>query len=349
MSAFFATLIAKIGLNAILGILGTGLFLGIPLMKAWLGKAKLKQDFKEKKKVLEKEYEEKNRLMGQNFKEKHEKLEQEFQDKQKSWEDSLSKMNLELENMKKSAENAKYATLQVGSLKDILTLGLAEVELKGTEYFEEPIGDPVEEKGFLGFGKENYCDYLLGVAQYSMKVEYGIDLNDVKLMRDSENNIIVYGLKPKTPSFKGYPVFKRKYETVLRYPMTKVVKEGKEIPAVDRDECKRIDVQKEYNNKKDQERKEWDVRKEKIRERVCEKFFERIKNSKDGDPDAVDYIWIKHLATERGKMFLRGIFAPFMKSNKEIIFVDSNTPIPGSAITLDDFCSNPKKLLEWHE
>ena len=337
MSAFFATLIAKIGLNAILGVLGTGLFLGIPLVKAWLGKAKLKHDFKEKKKDLEKEYEEKNRLLGQNYKEKHEKLEQEFQDKQKSWEDSLSKMNLELENMKKSAENAKYATLQVGALKDILTLGLAEVELKGTEYFEEQIGDPVQEDGFLGFGKENYCDYLLGIEQYSMKAEYGIDLYDVKLMRDNDNNVIVYGLKPKTPSYKGNPTLKSRYETVVRYPMTKVVRDGKEIWDVDRDECKRIDVQKEYNDKKGQERKEWDARKMKILETVHDNFYNRFNNGEE-------YTWIQHLARERAEMFMRGIFAPYLGPNKKIIFDYINTPDPRLAITLENFCSNPMQL-----
>ena len=341
MGTFITAIVAELGLKAILGVLGTGLLLGIPLVKSWLGRAKLKSDVQKQKKELEKEYEEKNRLLGQNFKEKHEQLEKDYKDKQKSWEDSLSKVNQELENMKKSAENAKYATLQVGSLKDILTLGLAEVELKGTEYFEKQIGDPVKKKGTLGFGKENYCDYLLGVEQYSMKAEYGIDLYDVKLMRDSENNIIVYGLKPKTPSYKGKPVFKSKYDTVVRYPLTKVVKDGKEIDAVDQDKCKRIDVQKEYNNKKNQERKEWEVRKQQILEKVQEDFFDRFNNGEE-------YTWIQKLARERAEMFLRGIFAPYVGSNTKIKFEYSTTPDPRLTITLEDFCSNPRQL-EWHK
>lgn len=337
MSAFFATLIAKIGLNAILGVLGTGLFLGIPLVKAWLGKAKLKHDFKEKEKVLEKEYEEKNRLMGQNFKEKHEKLEQEYQDKEKEWHDSLSKAQQKLQDMEESIKKEKYATVQFGSLKNILKIGLAEAELKGTECFEEPIeGSKVQKDGFLGIGKANYSDYFFGVAFYSFKADYGVDLKDVKVTRDPQGNIIIYGLKPCNPTvFK--PNMDITYSTILRYPIKKDKDEnGKEFDIVDRDKKKRWDVKEEYDKKEG-----WGDQQTDLVNKLRNDFFARFSNGEE-------LKYINNLVLQKAEMFLQGIFAPYVDSNKKIEFRYDCQPDPRLAITLENFCSNPMQL-EWHK
>ncbi|MBO4710831.1 hypothetical protein J5681_02805 [bacterium] len=237
MSAF---IVEQIGIGTIIGVLVTALLFGIPLVKSWFGRFKLKREFKEKEKILEKTFEE----------------------KAKAWQESLSQASLKVNDLEEQMRHQNHATLHFGELSEILALGLVKVRISGTKFIKEPIQEGIQEGGWFS---SNYRDYYLEVATFSFDATYNVDLANVYVKQDSKG-IIVYGLKVGSPQ-RVNEDWTQEYNTVIRYS-TKKVKDanGKEFETLD--DTKYEDVKSEYNKKGyDQITK--------IRDKVRNEFYDR--------------------------------------------------------------------------
>lgn len=361
MGSFFLTLISQIGLKAILAALSTLLTGG--LVTLFLHERKKAKDAKEEiaklKHNLElegKHYDEEKKKLEQD----REKMEKEYKQKDQEWIDERSRLKNDLENTKESAENAKYATLTVASLTEILNLETKQAKLKGTQWFKKdikgvfPITKTIKKRGLFKKNEEiteYYYDYYVGVKQYSLNLFCSVNLKDVKVRKDSDGNIKIYGLALSDPTYNDDD-YKSIYWTVLRY-QAKLIKDenGKEYRKPDESKCR--DVKEEYNEKQGDERTAWDCKKQELEDEIKQDFKRRFKVKKEEIEEKKEeeikenYDFLYDAAKKQAQMFLKGVFAPYVDCGKEIRFIDEPED-PSSVKTLQDFCSQTK-ILEWHK
>ena len=238
-----ALLIEKIGIDVIIAVFVTLLVTGIPLVKSWLGKAKLKNELKDKEKKLEEK--EKN-----------------LYEKENTW-------RMKIKDLEDKIRRDNHATLHFGSLQHILELGLVKTNISGTKFIKEPLQENIQEKWF----RDDYRDYYLEVATFSFDATYSVDLSQVFVKQDSQG-IIIYGLKvvgPKRTDEKWHS----EYRTVVRYFAKKEkTSDGKEINVLD--ETKHDDLTDDYLNNVFNQKTINQIAT--IRDRVKEEFYQRCDN-----------------------------------------------------------------------
>ena len=348
MGTFFLTLISQIGLKAIFAALSTLLSGGLVVL--FLHERRKAKDAKDENAKLKhnlelegKHYDEEKKKLEKD----REKMEKEYKQKDQEWIDERSRLKNDAENAKESAENAKYATLTVGSLSDILNLETKKAELKGTQWFKKEIEDVTKRGFFRGKIKEHYYDYYVGVRQYSLTLYCTVNLRDVKVRKDSDGNIKIYGLTLLDPSYNNDDddII---YWTVLRYP-AKLIKDENGKECYKPDESKYRDVKEEYNKKKDDEKAQWEYKKKQLEKEIEKDFRRRFKVKKEARKDEEEnYEFLYDAAKKQAEMFLQGVFAPYVDYGKKIMFLDNEPEDPSSVKTLQDFCSQTK-ILEWHK
>ncbi len=102
----------------------------------------------------------------------------------------LNKLKQELENREREISDLKNRRLQVGNKKQILEVGLMEVDTHFTRTWNEK------------YEHEGKNLHFIGAMQIRLKAKYGVNLKDLKYAIDhNEKAIYISGLEPKFLSF----------------------------------------------------------------------------------------------------------------------------------------------------
>jgi len=102
----------------------------------------------------------------------------------------VSRLKQELENQKREIEDLKNRRLQIGGKKQILEVGLMEVDTHFTRTWNEK------------YEHEGKNLHFIGAMQIKLKAKYGVNLKDLSYHINHENKEIeIYGLHPKFLSF----------------------------------------------------------------------------------------------------------------------------------------------------
>ncbi len=102
----------------------------------------------------------------------------------------LKQLKQELQNQQKEIEELRNRKLNVVGMKDILEIGLMEIDTNFTRTWNEKFSD--EEKDL----------HFIGALQIQLVAKYGVNLKDLKVKIDHQNKMIyIAGLHPKFLSF----------------------------------------------------------------------------------------------------------------------------------------------------
>ena len=102
----------------------------------------------------------------------------------------LKKLKQEIHNQKKEIEELRNRKLNIAGMKDILEIGLIEIDTNFTRTWNEKFSD--EDKDL----------HFIGALQIQLVAKYGINLKDLMVKIDHQNKLIyIAGLQPKFLSF----------------------------------------------------------------------------------------------------------------------------------------------------
>ena len=102
----------------------------------------------------------------------------------------LKQLKQELQNQQKEIEELRNRKLNVVGMKDILEIGLMEIDTNFTRTWNEKFSD--EEKDL----------HFIGALQIQLVAKYGVNLKDLKVKIDHQNKMIqIADLHPKFLSF----------------------------------------------------------------------------------------------------------------------------------------------------
>ncbi len=102
----------------------------------------------------------------------------------------LNRLKQELENRRKEIEDLKNRRIQVAGMKNILEVGLMEIDTHFTRTWNEK------------YEYEGKNLHFIGAMQIRLKAKYGINLKDLKYSIDHQSKeIYIAGLEPKFLSF----------------------------------------------------------------------------------------------------------------------------------------------------
>ena len=141
---------------------------------------------------------------------KNQQLEKEFLESR----NKLVKQELEMNMLNKQISLLKASQVSAMQFQKIAEVALLKTDIEQTKVWDGRIGDI---KTGWGFKADYYHDYALIVNTYDIKdAKFGIDFQDIKIKKISDNHIIVAEIKPK---FIGAP----------EYSKTNIVKEMRTI------------------------------------------------------------------------------------------------------------------------
>ncbi len=102
----------------------------------------------------------------------------------------LNKLKQELENQRKEIEDLKNRRLQVTGMKNILEVGLMEIDTHFTRTWNEK------------YEHEGKNLHFIGAMQVKLKAKYGVNLKDLQYgINHDKKEIYISGLEPKFLSF----------------------------------------------------------------------------------------------------------------------------------------------------
>ena len=102
----------------------------------------------------------------------------------------LKQLRQEVHNQKKEIEELRSRKLNIAGMKDILEIGLIEIDTNFTRTWNEKFSDDDKDLHFIG------------ALQIQLVAKYGINLKDLKVKIDHQNKLIfIAGLQPEFLSF----------------------------------------------------------------------------------------------------------------------------------------------------
>ena len=106
----------------------------------------------------------------------------------------LAKKSIEIENLNRSNMLLENAKLSMQSFQAIAELALTQANFKHTLVRKEPV-TPLE-TGW-GLRADYYYDEVLVIVNHDINAKFGIDLNEVRMVKSSDDSVIVSGIRPK--------------------------------------------------------------------------------------------------------------------------------------------------------
>jgi hypothetical protein len=106
---------------------------------------------------------------------------------------AIVEQNIKIQELENTIKNLEYAKFNVNGFERIMKLGLLEVEMTQTAFYQRGISDA--QSRFFGLGGYENMEYL-GVAYHDIKATYGIDLRSIRISTKNENTIIVSNIEP---------------------------------------------------------------------------------------------------------------------------------------------------------
>ncbi len=102
----------------------------------------------------------------------------------------LKQLKQEVRNQQKEIEELRNRKLNIAGMKDILEIGLIEIDTNFTRTWNEKFSDDEKDLHFIG------------ALQIQLVAKYGVNLKDLKVKIDHQNKLIyIAGLHPKFLSF----------------------------------------------------------------------------------------------------------------------------------------------------
>jgi hypothetical protein len=106
----------------------------------------------------------------------------------------LAKKDIEIVNLSRSKTLLENARLSMQSFQTIAELALTQANFKHTLVRKEPV-TPLE-TGW-GIRADYFYDEVLVIINHDINAKYGIDLNEVKIVKLSDDSVVVSGIRPK--------------------------------------------------------------------------------------------------------------------------------------------------------
>lgn len=107
---------------------------------------------------------------------------------------TIAKQSIEIEALNDNIKLLEHAELSMQSFQRILQIALLQTNLKQTLVRKEHL-TPFE-SGW-GFKADYFNDEILVILTHDINAKFGVDLNEIKIVKLDGNNVIVSGIRPK--------------------------------------------------------------------------------------------------------------------------------------------------------